>query len=56
MKNRVSLIQYPANNPIEDRWSCQQLESIDGYVAIVLDGHGGWQVGTNNDNHIEVVS
>jgi pyruvate dehydrogenase phosphatase len=44
LKNRITLIQYPANNPIEDRWSIHQLESLEGFVTIVLDGHGGWQV------------
>jgi len=45
MTNRIALIQYPSNNPIEDRWAVQQLESIQGYVTMVFDGHGGWQVG-----------
>ena len=45
MKSRISLIQYPANNPIEDRYDCAQLESIDGFAASVFDGHGGWQMG-----------
>ena len=45
MKTRISLVQYPANNPIEDRYSCQQLTTIDGYVVSVFDGHGGWQLG-----------
>jgi len=44
MTNRVALIQYPSNNPIEDRWAVHQLEAISGYVTMVFDGHGGWQV------------
>ena len=42
--NRVETIEYNANNPIEDRMSYSQLTSVDGYAALVLDGHGGWQV------------
>jgi hypothetical protein len=56
MKGRINILQYPANNPIEDRWSCQQLTAIDGYVAIVLDGHGGWQVGKKRLKKIKVLA
>jgi len=44
LTNRIALIQYPSNNPIEDRWAVHQLESIPGYLSMVFDGHGGWQV------------
>lgn len=36
--------QYPANNPIEDRYAYGKLSSVDGFAAGVFDGHGGWQV------------
>ena len=41
---RMNDIEYPANNPIEDRHFVQQLKSVEGYVAAVFDGHGGWQM------------
>jgi len=44
LTGRVALIQYPSNNPIEDRWAVHQLEAIPGYLSMVFDGHGGWQV------------
>jgi hypothetical protein len=44
LANRVSTIQYNANNPIEDRISYKDLVNIDGFAALVLDGHGGWQI------------
>jgi len=46
IKNRVFSIQTPANNPIEDRFAYNDLESVQGFVASVFDGHGGWQVCT----------
>lgn len=44
LKNRVQTLQYPANNPIEDRVSFAQLSNIEGFFAAVYDGHGGWQI------------
>lgn len=38
------VLQYPANNPIEDRWVYANLKSLPGKLAVVLDGHGGWAV------------
>lgn len=35
-------ITYPANRPIEDRFTLEDL--IDYKVAGVFDGHGGWQI------------
>lgn len=43
LKNRVSTLQYQANNPIEDRIQATELKTIDGYMVGVFDGHGGWQ-------------
>lgn len=40
----TSVSQYPANNPIEDRYASGKLTSVDGFAAGVFDGHGGWQV------------
>lgn len=39
--NRVSNIQYYANNPVEDRLNAIQLINLNGYYLSVLDGHGG---------------
>lgn len=39
--NRVSNIQYYANNPVEDRLNAIQLTNLNGYYLSVLDGHGG---------------
>lgn len=44
LAGRVNDVEYPANNPIEDRHLFQELTSIQGYVAAVFDGHGGWQM------------
>ena len=44
IKSRISDIQYPANHPIEDRFSYNDFQNIEGFSAIVYDGHGGWQV------------
>jgi len=44
VENRVSTLEYPANNPIEDRLSYHSFKNIDGFCATVFDGHGGWQV------------
>ena len=38
------VLQYPANNPIEDRWVYASLKSIPAKLAVVLDGHGGFAV------------
>lgn len=37
-------MQYPANDPCEDRFNCYQFKNIDGYYSAVFDGHGGWQL------------
>lgn len=37
-------MQYPANDPCEDRFNCYQFKSANAYYAAVFDGHGGWQV------------
>lgn len=52
LKNRVSRLQYPANNPIEDRYDYTQLSSIDAFVVSVFDGHGGWQTAEYAKNHL----
>jgi hypothetical protein len=44
LEGRINNVEYPANNPIEDRMLTYQLTSYDGYVAAVFDGHGGWQM------------
>jgi hypothetical protein len=38
----VEVIEYNANNPIEDRHSYVKLKSINGFAASVFDGHGGY--------------
>jgi hypothetical protein len=37
----IEISQYNANNPIEDRYCYQKLNSINGFTASVFDGHGG---------------
>lgn len=37
----VEVVQYNANDPIEDRYSYAKLKSIKGFTASVFDGHGG---------------
>ena len=37
----IEVVQYNANNPIEDRFSYAKLKSISGFTASVFDGHGG---------------
>ncbi|CDW90803.1 protein phosphatase [Stylonychia lemnae] len=44
LTNRVFIMQYPANEPCEDRFNCYQLKNIEGYYSAVFDGHGGWQL------------
>lgn len=45
-------IQYPANNPIEDRFATHSLKNADGYCASVFDGHGGWQISEYASNNL----
>lgn len=47
LENRIHTVQYNANSPIEDRISYRDLKNAQGYAALVLDGHGGWQVVPN---------
>jgi len=47
MENRVAVVQYQANSPIEDTYSCEQVTNLEGYFISVFDGHGGWQLCTN---------
>ena len=44
IKRRVDSIQYPANNPIEDRVVQENFKELKGFVTAVLDGHGGHNV------------
>ena len=44
IENSIDCSQYPANNPIEDRYAYAKLTTVDGFAAGVFDGHGGWQV------------
>jgi hypothetical protein len=37
----IEVVQYNANDPIEDRYSYSKLTSIDGFATSVFDGHGG---------------
>lgn len=37
----LEVVQYNANDPIEDRFSYSKLKSIKGFTASVFDGHGG---------------
>jgi pyruvate dehydrogenase phosphatase len=44
INNKISLLQFNANEPIEDRIDFKTLENIDADVISVMDGHGGWQL------------
>ena len=44
LEKRAFVLQYPANDPCEDRFNCYQFKNAQGYYAAVFDGHGGWQV------------
>jgi len=44
LENRASVIQFNANEPIEDRYSAYELKNFPGYFLAVLDGHGGSDV------------
>ena len=44
LENRASIIFYPANNPIEDRFKALELKKLNAYFISVLDGHGGFQL------------
>lgn len=37
----MASVQYPANNPCEDRFDVVQLKELGGYFCAVFDGHGG---------------
>jgi len=37
----VEVVEYNANNPLEDRHCFTKLKSINGFTASVFDGHGG---------------
>lgn len=50
-ENRVALLQYAANNPVEDRFCVSQIKTLPGYLATVLDGHGGFEIGKKNNNN-----
>ena len=42
--NKAHTLEYPANNPIEDRTIYIKLNSIPAELAAVFDGHGGFAV------------
>ena len=44
LEKRAFVLQYPANDPCEDRFNCYQFKNSQAYYAAVFDGHGGWQV------------
>lgn len=44
LEKRAFVLQYPANEPCEDRFNCYQFKNQNAYYAAVFDGHGGWQV------------
>lgn len=49
MESRVAVVQYQANSPIEDSYSCEQINEKEGYFISVFDGHGGWQLCKTNN-------
>lgn len=44
LEKRASVLQFNANEPIEDRYSAYELKHFQGYFLAVLDGHGGADV------------
>jgi len=44
LTSRAFVLQYPANEPCEDRFNVYQFKNTNAYYAGVFDGHGGWQV------------
>lgn len=44
IQDRTTVAEYPANFPIEDRFTSYQLTNTPGYMTAVFDGHGGWQM------------
>jgi len=52
LEKRAFVLQYPANQPCEDRFNCYQFKSQDAYYAAVFDGHGGWQVSDHAMRHL----
>jgi len=42
LEKRAFVLQYPANEPCEDRFNCYQFKNAQAYYAAVFDGHGGW--------------
>ena len=43
--DRIAIIQYAANNPVEDRFCVGQVEKVEGSLFAVFDGHGGDSMG-----------
>lgn len=41
LEDRMNVIQYNANTPIEDRFNAIKLKNIKGNLLAVYDGHGG---------------
>jgi len=39
----LGVVQYPANDPLEDRFAVRRLDVIGAWWFAVFDGHGGWQ-------------
>lgn len=44
VEDRTATLQYSANNPLEDRFAIHSFKNVEGFTAIVFDGHAGWQV------------
>ena len=43
--DRIAIIQYAANSPVEDRFCMGQIEKVEGNLFAVFDGHGGDSMG-----------
>jgi hypothetical protein len=41
LEERVNVINFSANTPIEDRFNAIRLKNIEGNLLAVFDGHGG---------------
>ena len=41
LEDRMNVVQYSANTPVEDRFNAVELKNIQGNLLAVFDGHGG---------------
>ena len=56
LKGRCKAVQYPANDPCQDRLSCHQINAkgFRGFYAGVFDGNSGWQLAEDCSKKLHV--